>query len=254
MKGSKTIWLVIMMALFLGTAGMKSCGQDAKKQLDSAKDVLEQAREEEADKYASEEFRSAEENLLLAQEQYDKYRFSKAESTALQAETKGRLALERALEEKARREEQRRKEKEKEKEDKALGYNVSTIYSETVLTEPPEEEQEKVALKDIHFNFDSSELSSSAKTILSMNAEWLKNHPDVNIEIEGHCDERGSEKYNLALGTKRARSACDYLVQEGIDADRMQTISYGESAPLDPRHTEEAWAKNRRVHFAVIQK
>lgn len=254
MKGSKTIWLIVLMALFVGTAGMKSCGQDAQNQIDSAKGVLEEAREEQADDFASEEFGSAEESLLLAQEQYDKYRFSKAESTALQAETKARLALEKALEEKARQERLEKERKEKEKEDKELSYNVSSLYSETVLEEPPVEEQAEVALNDTHFKFDSYSLSEHARTILSMNAEWLKKHPDIKIEIEGHCDERGSEEYNLALGTKRARAAYDYMVnEEGIDPDRMQTISYGESVPLDPAHTEEAWAKNRRVHFAVIQ-
>ncbi|MFO8056460.1 MAG: peptidoglycan-associated lipoprotein Pal [bacterium] len=253
MKGSKAKWLVVFMILYMGTAGMKSCGKDAQEQIGSAKSVLEQAREEQAEQYASDEFRSAEESLLQAREQYDNYRFNKAESSALQAETRARLALEKALEEKTRRKEKEEKEKEKEKEDEELAYNVSSLYSETVLEEPPEEEQAEVALHDIHFEFDSSALSEHAKTILDMNAEWLEKHPDIKIEIEGHCDERGSEEYNLALGAKRARKAYEYLVEYGIDPDRMQTISYGESVPLDPRHNEEAWAKNRRVHFAVIQ-
>ena len=90
-----------------------------------------------------------------------------------------------------------------------------------------------------------------AKKILEENAKWLKAHPEVKVIIEGHCDERGSEEYNLALGEKRAKSARDYLISLGISPERLSIISYGESMPLDPRHCEEAWAKNRRAHFAI---
>jgi len=81
----------------------------------------------------------------------------------------------------------------------------------------------------------------------------LRRLPRVSIMIEGHCDERGTEEYNLGLGDKRANSARDYLVSLGVSATRIKTISYGEERPFDPAHTEEAWAKNRRAHFVLIK-
>ena len=108
-------------------------------------------------------------------------------------------------------------------------------------------------LADIHFDFDRSELSASARETLQMNADWLKEHPDAKVTIEGHCDERGTEEYNLALGQRRAQAAYDYLVGLGIPNQTMSTVSYGESQPLDPRSTEEAWARNRRDHFRVAE-
>jgi len=134
-----------------------------------------------------------------------------------------------------------------------LIFFLSTLYPETVIDATADADLARAALHPIHFEFDSSELSENARTILAMNAEWLKRHPHIKIEIEGHCDERGSEEYNLALGARRAKSVYDYMVQLGVDPARMRTISYGESMPVDPRSTEEAWRKNRRAHFAVIQ-
>jgi len=109
-------------------------------------------------------------------------------------------------------------------------------------------------LEDIHFEFDKSSLNAEAQGILKSSAAWLKNNPSVIIEIEGHCDERGTIEYNLALGDRRARSAKDFLVNLGISSSRMTTISYGEEMPLDPSHNEGAWAKNRRAHFTIIAK
>ncbi len=110
---------------------------------------------------------------------------------------------------------------------------------------------EEGPLKDIHFAFDSIELDETARGILRDNGNWLKDHSGARVEIEGHCDERGTVEYNLALGAKRARAAKDYLVTLGIAADRLTTISYGEELPLCREHTEECWAKNRRAHFVV---
>ncbi|MBN8551191.1 MAG: peptidoglycan-associated lipoprotein Pal [Deltaproteobacteria bacterium] len=106
-------------------------------------------------------------------------------------------------------------------------------------------------LADIHFAFDKYDISAEANSILAKNAEWLKAHADRRVQIEGHTDERGTQEYNMALGAKRARAAYDVLRSLGIEESRMSTISYGEELPLDPRHNEEAWAKNRRDHFAV---
>jgi peptidoglycan-associated lipoprotein len=106
-------------------------------------------------------------------------------------------------------------------------------------------------LKDINFAFDSYKLDSSAKEILAANAEWLKANADKKVQVEGHCDERGTNEYNMVLGSNRARAAADQLRTLGIDASRISTVSYGEELPVDPRHNEEAWAKNRRDHFKV---
>lgn len=106
-------------------------------------------------------------------------------------------------------------------------------------------------LKDIHFAFDSYTLDSVSKDLLQTNANWLKANPSRKTQVEGHCDERGTNEYNMALGAKRARAAQDYLRTLGVEANRMSTVSYGEELPLDPRHNEEAWAKNRRAHFNV---
>lgn len=109
-------------------------------------------------------------------------------------------------------------------------------------------------LKPIYFDFDRYDLRPDAKKTLEENAKVLKENPTWHILIEGHCDERGSNEYNLALGEKRARAAMEYLIGLGIEPSRLSIISYGEERPVDPRHCEEAWAKNRRCEFVVIKK
>jgi peptidoglycan-associated lipoprotein len=106
--------------------------------------------------------------------------------------------------------------------------------------------------RDIYFDFDKYDLKPEARAILVEKAEFLKKYPTVRILIEGHCDERGTNEYNLALGERRANSVKQYLIHLGISPDRLSTISYGEERPVDPRHNEEAWAKNRRAHLVII--
>ena len=106
-------------------------------------------------------------------------------------------------------------------------------------------------LADVRFAFDSYALDSKANDIISGNAQWLKENPDTSVTVEGHCDERGTNEYNMALGANRARAAADALRAQGIAEGRISTVSYGEELPIDPRHTEEAYAKNRRAHFRV---
>jgi peptidoglycan-associated lipoprotein len=108
-----------------------------------------------------------------------------------------------------------------------------------------------VMQENINFEFDKSTLTPTAQDNLLRKAEWLRENPDATVTIEGHADERGTNEYNLALGDRRAESAKAFLVDLGIDAARLSTISYGEERPLDPRSNEEAWAKNRRGHFVV---
>lgn len=113
---------------------------------------------------------------------------------------------------------------------------------------------QEVIAERIFFDFDSYELKPEARSVLQKKAEVLKANPNLKIVIEGHCDERGTEEYNLALGEKRARAAYEFLILLGVDANRMQIVSYGEEYPLDPGHNETAWAKNRRDEFKIIAK
>ncbi len=106
-------------------------------------------------------------------------------------------------------------------------------------------------LKDVNFSFDSSALTAGAQATLRDNAKYLLDNPNVTTTVEGHCDERGTNEYNMALGERRAKSAQKFLVGQGVAANRLSTVSYGEEMPLDNGHTEAAWAKNRRAHFRV---
>lgn len=106
-------------------------------------------------------------------------------------------------------------------------------------------------LRDIYFGYDSFELDEVSRTTLQQNAEWLKDNPDARVEIEGHCDNRGTVEYNLALGAKRAAAAKNYLVALGIGRDRLTTISYGEELPLCQEESESCWSRNRRAHFVI---
>ncbi len=117
-----------------------------------------------------------------------------------------------------------------------------------------EELNRESPLQRIHFDFDKYFIRDDMKPILEKNAEWLKKFSSVKILIEGHCDERGTEEYNMALGEKRAKSTMNYLISLGISPDRIKIISYGKSRPLDPGHNEEAWALNRRADFVIIEK
>jgi peptidoglycan-associated lipoprotein len=106
-------------------------------------------------------------------------------------------------------------------------------------------------LKDIHFDFDKYDIRPGDAKTLDGNAGWLKSNPNHLVLIEGHCDERGTNEYNLALGERRAKSTMNYLVSQGVQASRITIISYGEERPLCTQHTEECWAQNRRAHFLV---
>jgi peptidoglycan-associated lipoprotein len=108
-------------------------------------------------------------------------------------------------------------------------------------------------LQRIHFDFDQHVLTDQAREILAANAAYLRANPGVRVQVEGHCDERGSDEYNLALGERRARAAMSYLVSLGIPQDRLSFISYGEERPLDSARNEDAWAKNRRAEFTVMR-
>jgi peptidoglycan-associated lipoprotein len=108
-------------------------------------------------------------------------------------------------------------------------------------------------LSDIHFDYNDYSVRAQDGEILKTNADWMTKNSAARVQIEGHCDNRGSEEYNIALGAKRAQAAKDYLETLGIGADRMSTISYGKELPLCTEDTDECWAQNRRDHFVVQQ-
>jgi peptidoglycan-associated lipoprotein len=141
----------------------------------------------------------------------------------------------RAAEEQARREREEREAREREQ----------------AVTPITVEEEEEITLNSIYFDYDRYNLSKESTDILSRNAKIMMDNPGLTILIEGHCDERGTEEYNLALGEKRAIAARDFLVRFGIAKPRISVISYGEERPLDPGHDEEAWEKNRRAGFVI---
>ena len=133
-----------------------------------------------------------------------------------------------------------------------------TVTDEPRVTPPPpptisDGEFFGSRVKDVFFDYDKYDLRDDARSTLNEDARAFSERGGIRFVIEGHCDERGSEKYNLALGDRRANSAKQYLVAQGVAADRMETISYGEERPFDPGHNEEAWAKNRRAHFVLKQ-
>jgi peptidoglycan-associated lipoprotein len=108
-------------------------------------------------------------------------------------------------------------------------------------------------LQDVLYEFDRYDLSADARATLRANADWLKSNPSARVEIEGHCDERGTNEYNLALGAKRAQAAREFLSTLGIPADRLSTISYGQEIPVCREQTEDCWRKNRRARFVILQ-
>ena len=154
-------------------------------------------------------------------------------------------------EEEARRraeEEAQQRERQKALQEEELGEES---LSEKMAAERTESAKTIFENQDIQFEFDSIRLTPVAQEILTKKAAWLRANPNATVTIEGHCDNRGTNEYNLALGEGRAQSAKAFLVDLGIDSSRLNTISYGEERPLDNSQTEEAWSKNRRDHFVI---
>ncbi|MGH9318107.1 MAG: peptidoglycan-associated lipoprotein Pal [Thermoanaerobaculia bacterium] len=124
----------------------------------------------------------------------------------------------------------------------------------SILSEDLDSLNRKGYLQDAFFDFDKAELRSDARTALATDAEWLKKYPSIQVLIEGHCDERGTSKYNLSLGDRRANAAREYLASLGVDAARIKTLSYGKERPFCTASTEECWQQNRRGHFLITAK
>lgn len=140
---------------------------------------------------------------------------------------------------------------------KRSGYDGSYYGTDTPLQDFPLDSfyepvgSDNLIIRDINFEYNSHVIKPESKTVLNGIIEWMNSNPNTHLLCEGHCDERGSNEYNLALGEQRALSVREYFVDSGIDAYRIQTISYGEEKPLDPGHDEGAWRQNRRVHFLI---
>jgi peptidoglycan-associated lipoprotein len=134
------------------------------------------------------------------------------------------------------------------------------VRPEPALTEDPllarsiDDLNRESPLQPGFFDYDSAELSADARAAITANAAILKKYPTWAVTIEGHCDERGTAEYNLALGERRAVAAQAYLVSLGVSPSRLRTVSYGKEFPFDPASNEAAWAKNRRAHFVITGK
>ena len=153
-----------------------------------------------------------------------------------------------AEEEAARRAEEEARQRELERQ-KALAEE--NLKEEALTLDKIEDDKTIFENEDIYFEFDSVQLTPEAQEILTKKGKWLRDNPTATVTIEGHCDNRGTNEYNLALGEGRAQSAKTFLMDLGIEDSKLNTISYGEERPLDPRQTENAWARNRRAHFVI---
>lgn len=142
-----------------------------------------------------------------------------------------------------------------EKVDEAAAVKKPALTEEEIfMSKSLEQINLEAPLQMIHFDYDRYAIREDARPTLEGNAAWMKKFSSTKVLIEGHCDERGTEEYNLALGEKRAKATFDYLSSLGVSPDRMKVISYGKSQPLDTGHNETAWQKNRRAQFLIIEK
>ena len=166
-----------------------------------------------------------------------KSKISSEPSTTVSAEEEARQRAEEEARQEALREENLREES----------------LSEQQAKERVESERSMFENDDIYFEFDSIRLTPEAQEILTQKAAWLRKNPRTRVTIEGHCDDRGTNEYNLALGEGRAQSARDFLVDLGIKESRLNAISYGEERPIARGQDEETWARNRRAHFVIVE-
>ena len=214
----KKLW--ICLALLLVIPGLLFTVSCQKKTVKADSSVSSQPSPQEA--------KATEEKAAAAQKQKEE-------------EIQQRLAEEQRLSEERLREKQLREER------------LQAEYAAAAKEKEMQEESEKVAfLTDlVLFDYDSSSLMTTAQDILNTKAAWLRKNAKVKIIIEGHCDERGSVEYNLALGERRAESAKAFLMDLGIEESRLTTISYGKERPFEAGHDESAWKLNRRAHFVI---
>ncbi len=226
-------WLT-MFGLIVSVMALGACATPPKKALSDAQKALLDARGVKDcadDKYKAAKRLLDEAEKLSAQKKYD------------EAERKAKAAKKLALEAKA----EGKSNWEKCKKQQELANKAE--HPEPKTDEQDQQPDEKLTLETVHFDYDSSELSEQARSILQQNARWIKEHADRQITLEGHTDERGTTEYNLALGENRARTVRQFLIQLGVDASRLSILSYGEEKPVAFGATPADYAKNRRVEF-----
>jgi peptidoglycan-associated lipoprotein len=172
------------------------------------------------------------------------------------ANKKDIIEQEKANEEKMKSSEVREASKTAEEETKREDAKKEFEKSLTALRAPGNEGEilESKMLKDVYFDYDKYDIRLGDAEILKDNAALLMKNSPLKFQVEGHCDERGTNEYNLALGERRANSVKNYLISLGIEASRIVTISYGEEKPVDPSHNDAAWANNRRAHILILSK
>ncbi len=277
----KTLWIPSLIAACLLLAGTGYAASDAEIEAwrVAAQEALGQARAVGADQWTHTDMVLAEEsyrigNYPLAKERADTARektlalknvpvlssrlsvvestantalttAQRAEATASRAEANSLSALEQA-----RQAEQRAREA-REAAARVTTAPAPVIREDTSSSTGARGDVQETSLKDVFFNFDSSAVRPDGRDALVTNAQWLRANPDVAVTIEGHCDERGSAEYNLALGHRRAQAAANVLVAAGIAPQRITIVSYGKERPFVLGHDESAWRWNRRAHFAA---
>lgn len=220
------------------------------KEEEDKKVLVEKALKAERERAAKlEAERAAREKERIAEEEKIRKALAEKELEA-ERERVARLEAERALREKEQRAEE-------EEIRKALAKKNEEFERSLVAKKYPGVEGEVFEsdqLKNVYFDYDKFDIRPEDKEILKESAALLTRHPSVKIQIEGHCDARGTREYNLALGERRASSAKQYLVSLGVTDNRISTISFGAEMPVDRGQTEEAYAKNRRAHFVILSK
>ena len=237
-----SILAVILMVIVVG------CPRPPTKEMADARAALESARDAGAPTLAQEEFRSAEQMLGEATAYIGEKKYDDARNSALTSKKLSEIARDKALKRRAPGEGQTGGGVTPEGEaGQGVAPGQAIVTGKGSLGEGVTIKE----LEPVYFDFDDYSLSGEAKDILKVNAGWLEKNENVKVQIEGHCDERGSAEYNIALGERRAKSARNYIIQLGIDPSKLSTISYGKERPVDPGHNEDAWAKNRRDEFVV---
>ena len=131
---------------------------------------------------------------------------------------------------------------------------MTPIPEDTIGTRSLEDLNRDSPFKPAFFGLDSADLDDAGRTVVNANADIMKKYPTWVVTIEGHCDERGTAEYNIALGERRATAVKTYLIALGVSPDRLRTVSYGKEFPFDAAHSEQAWASNRRAHFVITSK
>jgi len=211
----------------------------------------DQARQQQLDQ----ERRAEEEKQRKAAEDA---RIKRDELKRAEAAAKAEEERKKAEEERKKAEEERKKaeeERKKAEEGARKEFEASLQQKkEPAGIQGAGEVRDSSLLKDVHFDFDKYDIRPADADIMKENASILMKNPNLKIQVEGHCDERGTVEYNLALGERRANSVRKYLVSLGVPADRLSVISYGKEMPLDPGHNEAAWAMNRRAHLTILSK